>query len=52
MIIDKNGTIHNNEVFKAIMNGYKINTVDVREPPSDEDENDDNKNDLLGPPSE
>jgi hypothetical protein len=50
MILDRKGTIHNNEVFKAVINGYKINLIDVREPNSDDDNDDDDKNDLLGGP--
>lgn len=29
MIIDRKGTIHNVEIFRAILNGYKIDLVNT-----------------------
>ena len=35
MIIDNKGVISNKEVFKAVMNGYKIHLEDTRDDESD-----------------
>jgi hypothetical protein len=38
MIIDKSGTIHNVDVFRAVLNGYKIDMLHTQVPPSDKDD--------------
>jgi hypothetical protein len=38
MIIDKSGQIHNVEVFRAVLNGYKIDMVHTQVPSSDKDD--------------
>ena len=38
MIIDRRGTIHNNEIFRAILNGYKIDLNRTQAPNSDKDD--------------
>jgi hypothetical protein len=36
MIIDRRGSIHNVEVFRAVLNGYKIDMNNTQAPPSSE----------------
>jgi hypothetical protein len=38
MIIDRRGTIHNNEIFRAILNGYKIDLKRTQTPNSEKDD--------------
>ena len=38
MIIDRRGIIHNVEVFRAILNGYKIDKVNTQTPSSENDD--------------
>ena len=38
MIIDRRGTIHNVEVFRAVLNGYKIDMLHTQAPSSDKDD--------------
>jgi hypothetical protein len=38
MIIDRQGRIHNVEIFRAILNGYKIDLVNTQVPSSDADD--------------
>ena len=38
MIIDRRGTIHNVDLFKAVLNGYKIDMYNTQTPSSDKDD--------------
>lgn len=38
MIIDRRGTIHNVEVFRAVLNGYKIDMLNTQVPESEKDD--------------
>lgn len=38
MTIDRRGTIHNVEVFRAVLNGYKIDKVNTQVPSSENDD--------------
>lgn len=38
MIIDRRGTIHNEEVFRAVLNGYKIDMLNTQVPESEKDD--------------
>jgi hypothetical protein len=38
MIIDRRGSIHNVEVFRAVLNGYKIDMINTQTPSSEKDD--------------
>jgi len=38
MIIDRRGQIHNVELFRAVLNGYKIDMLNTQVPPSEKED--------------